>query len=129
MQPTTESSPSAHSSSSPAARFLPLLFLLFFLSGCAALMYEVVWYQMLQLAVGSTSVSMGVLLATFMGGLCIGSLGLPRLKVASTIHPLRLYAMIEVGIAIYGVLVAVLMPYISHAYFAVVGDGLPNFLM
>jgi hypothetical protein len=61
----------------PSSRFPPLL-LLFAGSGCSALIYEIVWYQLLQLAVGSTSVSMGVLLATFMGGLCLGSLGLPR---------------------------------------------------
>jgi len=62
----------------PSSRFLPLLLLLFAGSGCSALIYEIVWYQLLQLAVGSTSVSMGVLLATFMGGLCLGSIGLPR---------------------------------------------------
>ena len=64
-----------------------LLLLLFSASGCAALIYEVVWYQLLQLAIGSTSVSLGILLATFMGGLCIGSLGLPLLRTRQ--HPLR----------------------------------------
>ena len=42
-------------------------------SGCSALIYEIVWYQLLQLALGSTALSLGVLLATFMGGLCLGS--------------------------------------------------------
>ena len=35
---------------------------------------------MLQLAIGSTAVSLGILLATFMGGLCLGSYLLPRLS-------------------------------------------------
>ena len=64
-----------------ARRHLPLLLLLFAGSGCSALIYEIVWYQLLQLVIGSTAVSLGVLLATFMGGLCLGSLLLPRLKL------------------------------------------------
>ena len=71
-------SPKIRTENSPSSPFLPVLLILFFGSGCAALIYEMVWYQMLQLAIGSTAVSMGVLLATFMGGLCIGSIGLPR---------------------------------------------------
>jgi hypothetical protein len=55
-----------------APRFLPVLALLFVGSGCAALIYEVVWFQLLQLTVGSSAVSMGVLLATYMGGMCMG---------------------------------------------------------
>jgi hypothetical protein len=43
-------------------RFLPVLLVLFFGSGCAALIYEVVWLQLLQLVIGSTAVSIGVLL-------------------------------------------------------------------
>src|ERR1039458_5171835 len=54
---------------SPGAprRYLPLLLVLFACSGCSALIYEIVWYQLLQLVIGSSAVSLGVLLATFMG--------------------------------------------------------------
>jgi spermidine synthase len=38
--------------------FLPLLLLLFVGSGCAALIYEVVWLQLLQLSIGSSAVSL-----------------------------------------------------------------------
>src|ERR1039457_7003401 len=68
------------------SRFLPLLLLLFAGSGCAALIYEIVWYQLLQLVIGSTAISLGVLLATFMGGLCLGSLTLPRILSAQKQH-------------------------------------------
>ncbi len=72
--------PEAGISAQPAGRpFFPLLLLLFIGSGCSALIYEIVWYQLLQLVIGSTAVSLGVLLATFMGGLCLGSLAVPRL--------------------------------------------------
>ena len=44
-------------------RFLPVLLLLFAASGCSALIYEIVWYQLLQLAIGSSAVSLAVVLA------------------------------------------------------------------
>ena len=56
---------------------LALLLLLSAGSGVAALIYEIVWFQLLELVIGSTAVSLGVLLATFMGGTCLGSLMLP----------------------------------------------------
>ena len=75
------------------------MLLLSFGSGVAALIYEVVWFQLLELVIGSTAVSLGMLLATFMGGLCLGSLMLPRL-VSARRHPLRVYALIELGIGV-----------------------------
>src|ERR1700728_5510820 len=88
------------------ARFLPILLILFAGSGCSALIYEVAWYQVLQLALGSTAVSLGILLATFMGGLCIGSIALPRLNLGRQ-HPLKVYAVLEFGIAIFGIAVTI----------------------
>src|SRR4051794_978607 len=112
-----------------SSRFLPLLLLLFAGSGCSALIYEVVWYQLLQLVIGSSAVSLGVLLATFMGGLCAGSLALPRMKRASAQHPLRVYAKIEFGIALCGILVLFLMPLLDGVYSAAVGHGMPAMLL
>jgi len=101
--------------------------LLFGLSGCSALIYEVVWYQMLQLSIGSTSVSLGILLATYMGGLCIGSLWLPRL--AWRVHPLHLYAGLEAGIGILAALVQFSLPLLNRVYFAGAEHGLPGMLL
>src|SRR5579872_4953585 len=115
------------SENSPSSPFLPVLLILFFGSGCAALIYEVVWYQMLELAIGSTTISVGVLLAAFMGGLCIGSIGLPRLR--TQMHPLRMYALIEIGIAAFGLLVWLGIPLIDRVYIAANGVGLPNMLL
>ena len=42
-----------------SSRLLPVLLLLFVGSGCAALIYEVVWFQLLELVIGSSAVSMG----------------------------------------------------------------------
>ena len=106
---------------------MPLLLVLFAASGCAALIYEVVWYQSLQLAIGSTSVSLGVLLATYMGGLCIGSLWLPRRKFAQ--HPLRVYAGLEAGIAAFAFLVQLGLPALSRVYWTGAESGLPGMLL
>jgi len=105
-----------------APRFLPGLLLLFIGSGCAALIYEVVWFQLLELVIGATAVSLGVLLATFMGGMCAGSLLLPRL-VRVDRHPLRVYAWLELGIALMGILILVGLPLLGTLYVASVGYG------
>jgi spermidine synthase len=114
--------------SGAARRYLPVLLVLFAASGGSALIYEIVWYQLLQLVIGSTAVSLGVLLATFMGGLCLGSLALPRLKRAREVHPLRVYALLELGIGACGILALVVIPLLDSAYVAAVGHGMPAIL-
>src|ERR1051325_6091073 len=112
-----------------ASRYLPLLLLLFAGSGCSALIYETVWYQALELAIGMTAVSLGFLLATFMGGLCIGSLLLPRLRMTREQHPLRLYGYIELGIAVCAILVHFYLPLVNRIYIAGAEHGLPGALL
>jgi spermidine synthase len=115
--------------SGASRRFLPLLLLLFAGSGCSALIYEIVWYQLLQLVIGSTVISLGVLLATFMGGLCLGSMALPRIRSLAGRHPLRVYALVEMGIGICGILVLFGMPLVDRVYVAAVGHGFPAMLL
>ena len=103
-------------------RYTLALLLLFVGSGCAALIYENVWLQLLQLVIGSSAVSLGVLLGTFMGGMCLGSLLLPRYVPADR-HPLRVYAWLELGIAAIGILLLFGMPLISYLYTAWAGEG------
>jgi spermidine synthase len=95
--------------------YLPALILLFIGSGCAALIYEVVWFQLLQLVIGSSAVSLGVLLGTFMGGMCLGSFLLPR-RIDPRHHPLKVYAFLELGIGLMGLLLLWGMPLIGTAY-------------
>ena len=57
----------------------PALLLLFLGSGCAALIYELVWFHVLRLVIGSSSISIAALLVSFMGGMGLGSLMFPRL--------------------------------------------------
>ncbi len=108
-------------------RCLPWLLLLFLGSGCAALIYEIVWFQLLQLVIGLTNVSLGLLLGTYMGGMCLGSLFVPRFLSRRT-HPLRAYAMLELGIAAIGLAVLFIVPALAHVYTHVIGRGLPGIL-
>ncbi len=105
-----------------------LLLLLFFGSGCAALIYEIVWFQLLELVIGSTGVSLGILLGTFMGGMCLGSLLLPRF-IPPAWHPLRVYAVLEAAIGVLGVLVLFLVPVAGRLYAANVATGLSGLLL
>src|SRR5438046_10271387 len=98
-----------------AAAWLPALLLLFIGSGCASLIYEVVWFQLLQLAIGSSAVSLGVLLGTFMGGMCLGSIALARV-ISRRRHPLRVYAMLEAGIGLLGLLLWFGLPVLARIY-------------
>ena len=107
---------------SPSHRALPFLLLLFVGSGASALIYEIVWFQLLELVIGSSAISLGVLLATFMGGMCIGSLALPRF-VPRGWHPLKVYAALELTIGIVGLLELLAIPLIGKLYSPAVGHG------
>jgi spermidine synthase len=109
-------------------RFLPLLLVLFIGSGCSALIYEVVWLQLLQLVIGSSAASLAVLLGTFMGGMCLGSIFLPRL-ISARRHPLRVYALLELGTGVFGFAVLFGLPFVQHLYTATIGHGLPGILL
>jgi spermidine synthase len=107
---------------------LGFILLLFIGSGAAALIYEIVWFQMLTLVLGSSAISVGVLLATFMGGMCLGSFLLPRL-VRAKHHPLRVYALLELAIGAFGLLLLVLMPLAGRVYTTWGGYGFTGFLL
>ena len=113
----------------PATRNLLLLLILFAGSGCSALIYEIVWYQLLQFSIGSTAVSLAILLATFMGGLCLGSLALPRIQALRRHHPLRVYAAIEAAIALCGIVVLFEVPLVSRVYLGIAGHVLGAVLL
>jgi len=104
------------------------LLLLFLGSGCAALIYEVVWYQALALIVGSSAVSMAVVLATYMGGMGLGSLLFLRWR-GRFAHPLRIYMQLELVIALFGLLVLYVLPWAGGLYTAVGGGGFSGILL
>jgi spermidine synthase len=96
-------------------------------SGCAALIYEVVWFQMLELVIGSTAISIGVLLVSFMGGLCLGSLLAGRV-LKPRIPAFRTWALLEAGIGLLGVAVLFGLPWLAGLYAASDPGGTTGFV-
>lgn len=105
-----------------------VLLLLFFASGCAALIYEIVWFYLVELIVGASSISVAVLLASFMGGMALGSLLLPRV-VPPQWHPLKVVACLELGIGTIGIAMPLLLPVVQAGYVALAGAGTAGVLM
>jgi spermidine synthase len=87
----------------------------FFFSGAAALTYEVVWMRQLSLIFGATTLAVTTVLATFMGGLALGSWWLGR-RADRTSRLLVVYAVLEVGIGLYALLVPALFDALRHPY-------------
>ena len=104
------------------------LLILFFASGTSALIYELVWFHLVSLVVGASSLSIAALLASFMGGMAIGSALLPRI-VSVKAHPLRVLAGLELGIGIIGAVIPLLLPYLQAGYLTVVGYGYSGVLL
>jgi spermidine synthase len=109
-------------------RYLVPWLLLFAGSGCAALIYEIVWFQLLQLVIGSSAVSLGLLLTAYMGGLCLGSAALPRL-VSKHHHPMRVYALLELGVAAFGIVALFGVPLVARIYVAGSSTGLAGLVL
>lgn len=71
---------------------------LFFLSGATGLVYQVVWSRLLNEVFGVTAHAVTAVLATFLAGLSLGAWVLGRAADRSR-SPLRLYALLELGVA------------------------------
>ncbi len=97
--------------------------LLFVGSGCAALVYEVVWFHLLRLVIGGSWVSLGILLGSFMGGMCVGSFALAWV-VPARFHPLRVYAALELAIGAIGGTLPWWLPPVSNWYLQVADESL-----
>jgi spermidine synthase len=110
-----------------AGRFHPLLLCCFVGSGLAALIYEVIWFQLLEFIIGSTATSLAVLLGTFMGGMCLGSLVFARV-IRVSLHPLKVYAALELGIGLIAILVWYFLPPAADLYANIGGQGFAGIL-
>jgi spermidine synthase len=111
-----------------ASRFVVPLSLLLVASGCAALIYELVWFQLLRQVIGASAISLAIVLTSFMGGMCLGSLGFPR-WISSAHHPLRVYAYLEAGIGALGIALLGVLPLVGMLYVAFVGYGPAGILL
>jgi len=88
-----------------------LVVALFFATGMSALVYQVIWLRTLATVFGSTTYATTTVLASFMGGLALGSYIFGRLA-DRTVHPLRLYGLLEIGIGVF----ALAFPHLIEFY-------------
>ena len=102
----------------------PLVLACFFLSGASGLIFEMVWTRGLTLVFGSTTLAISTVLATFMGGLGLGSFAAS--KFADRVRdPVRAYALAELAIGLYALAVPVLLghyPALNRWLWTAVGD-------
>lgn len=96
------------------SKLIYVYLILIFISGFAGLVYEVLWMKQLGLLFGNTSQAAGATLSAFFGGLAVGSWLWGR-NIGKMKNPMRVYAWLEVGIAV----TAVLYFFILHGYYAV----------
>src|SRR5438477_7321180 len=103
------------STSSKGFNFLAICFLF---SGATGLIYEVVWARMLGLVFGATTIAISAVLAAFMGGLALGS-AVAAKRIVRITKPLRAYALIEIGIGLYALIVPTLFRLADSAHAAI----------
>lgn len=109
---------------------LSLIYLIFFLSGAAALTYEVLWVRYLSLIFGGSHLAVTTVLSVFMGGLALGSFTVGR-KFSNHRKLLRLYGFLELGIAVSAlVFVALMFLYpIIYVPLAQIANSSPMYLL
>ena len=86
-----------------------------FLSGAASLFYEVCWIRKAELFFGSTTFALATVLAVFFLGLALGSALAGRLAT-SLQRPLRIYGIVELAIAGFGLASNTLLDVADDAY-------------
>lgn len=94
-----------------------VLYILFFCSGCSALIYQVMWQRMLFTVFGVDLVSITIIVSVFMFGLGIGGLIGGHLADKMQTQLLALYVAIEIYIAIFGFLSPMIIDYLGNALF------------
>src|SRR5439155_25764773 len=78
-----------------------LVSLILFLSGCSALLFQTLWLRLSGLAFGNSVWSAALILSSFMAGLALGS-AVAALATLPRLRPLRVYAGLEMIVAIFG---------------------------
>lgn len=105
-------------------RALAIVQALFLASGATALVYQVAWARSLSLVFGASFEAVSIVLAAFMGGLAAGGVVVGRLAPRLG-RPLRAYAALEIGVAVFALLLPWLLGLADAVYvsFALDMDG------
>lgn len=94
-----------------------IIYLLFFFSGVAGLIYEIIWSRLLVLIFGSTTNSIVAVISAFLGGLAIGSLIAGKYSdKLSQKKLIRTYALLELGVGLTSASTLLVLPAIKTLY-------------
>ena len=85
-----------------------MIYALFFGSGAASLTLQVVWFKQLQFALGSSTLSVSVTVASFFLGLSLGS-ALGGRAADSIARPLLIYGLLELSLAVTSLAVTIFL--------------------
>lgn len=92
---------------------LALVSLILFLSGASALLFQTLWLRLSGLAFGNSIWSAALILSSFMAGLALGSAIAASLNLQGW-RPLRLYAGLEVTVALFGCTLVFALPHLGE---------------
>ena len=94
-----------------------LIILLFFFSGFSGLIYQVLWSRQFKLLLGSSIVSVSIIVAAFMFGLLLGSWWIGRnLEKKRIKNELRYYGYLEVLIGLFGLILLLVLPHTKFLF-------------
>lgn len=101
-------------------RKIPAVLICFFLSGAAGLLYQTVWTRQFSFAFGTSSLAVATVLAAYMAGLALGAAIAGRL-LHRVRKPLRVYALLELGMALSALAVPLAVHSLGDLYGTVFG--------
>ena len=97
-----------------------ILYVVFFVSGAAALIFESLLFRQAGLTFGNSVWASSIVLASFMAGLAIGSYAVRRAERLR--KPLRLYAALEVGVGITALALVIGLPKLTSLVALLLGS-------
>jgi spermidine synthase len=106
-----------------------ILYLMFFLSGAAGLVYQVLWARLFGLVFGNTVFASSTVLAAFMAGLAIGSISFGRYISRHKLqNGLKMYFFMELLVGVFGMLMPSIANLLGHAYAGLYQSVHPSFV-
>ncbi len=91
---------------------LAILSVVLFLSGISALIFETLWLRLSGLAFGNSIWAATLILSSFMAGLALGTAIAASIKLRN--RPLKVYAGLEVAVAVFGCTIVFALPVIGE---------------
>ena len=91
------------------------IFVFFFISGAACLVYGIAWTRMFTLVFGNTTLAVSTVLSAFMAGLALGSYYFGKL-IDKKENPLKFFAAFEIGIGIIAFFIPLFIHFSNYFY-------------